>query len=92
MGGHSIFGLTGMGRKYLAATDTTAGRKGEPGSEMVASPPSTQIRAALGDQPKSQVGADAVDLGQINTDQLIEQGTYIEIERVGLPRVMPWFW
>lgn len=74
MGGHSIFGLAGMGRKYFAATDATAGRKSEPGSEMVASPPSTQIRAALGNQPKSQVGADAGDLGQINTDQLIEQG------------------
>lgn len=75
MGGHSIFSLAGMGRKDLAATDTTAGREGEPRSEMMAGTPSTQICAALGNQTQGQVGADAVDLGQIDADQLIEQGT-----------------
>lgn len=88
MGGHPIFGLTGMGRKDLAATDTTAGRESEPRSEMMTGTQSTQIR----NQTQGQVGAYAVDLGQIDSDQLIEQGTDIEVERGGLPGTMPWFW
>ncbi|GAA0384747.1 hypothetical protein GCM10008969_01890 [Pseudomonas veronii subsp. inensis] len=40
---------------------------------MITSAPSTQIRAALGDQSQDQEEADAMELRQIDTDQLIER-------------------
>jgi hypothetical protein len=57
---------------------------------MVASQQSTQIRAALGDQPQSRVGADAVDMGQINTDHSKVRTS--KLSALGCRVLCRWFW
>lgn len=55
------------------------------------STPATQVSTALRHQTQRQVRADTVDVGQIDADQLIEQGAYVEVERIRLSRAVTWF-
>ncbi len=48
---------------------------------MMTGTPSDRICVKFYDEPRCEVWADAVDLSQIDTDQLIEIGAGIEVER-----------
>lgn len=50
--------------------------------------PATEIGAALRNQSQGQIGADAVNLGQIGARQLVERRPDVEIERIGQTSLM----
>ncbi|MDT4877303.1 hypothetical protein FQZ97_1128110 [compost metagenome] len=55
------------------------------------STPATQVSTALSHQTQRQVWTDAMDLSQVDADQLIQQGANVEVERIRLPSAVAWF-
>lgn len=55
---------------------------------MLGAQPATQIRTTLCDQAQRQIGSEAVDLGQVGPEEVIEGLTDIKIKRVGLARAL----
>lgn len=51
---------------------------------MLGSRPSTEVGAAFGDEAHSQVGADSMDLGEIDASELVHESAHVEAQRVGL--------
>jgi hypothetical protein len=86
---HPVGGLARVCRKYLAAADLAPWRERQPGGKVLCRRPPTQVGSAFSDQAQCQVGADAVNLSQIDTDQLIQDGANVKVDGIWLFRAMP---
>src|SRR4029077_14431727 len=78
--GRSTMGLAGLPARATTATGYVGARtKCEPGCEVTRGFPSAHVRADLGDDLQNGVTANAVDLGQINTEDLKHTTTKVEL-------------
>src|SRR6266542_3456806 len=76
----------GLGAQEPAAGDLVVGRQGEPGREVLLRGPAGHIGANLGEQAERAVGAEGVDLGEIDPGQLVQRRADVEARRV-VPRL-----
>jgi hypothetical protein len=71
--GDSVVALAGMRREHLASANLAARRQSQPGRKVLLGRPPTEVGAALCDELQGHAGADAVDLGQIDPGELVQQ-------------------
>ena len=80
-----------LGAEEAAAGDFVVGGQRQPGREVLLGGPAAHIGANLGEQPEGTVGADSVELREVDAGEVVERGANVEpwliVARL-LPR--PW--
>ena len=99
-GGHAEHGGGAIGRRLgpraeaPPTRDAVLRREGEPGGEVVFGGPPAEVGANLGDQLEGAVGGEAIDLGEVDAGEMVEDGPDIEVGFVAVPAGDPrgWQW